>query len=235
MNATMGTQVRRRPSTWLALGLFGLALGMMGFVAVVTFLPEAEATSARVADAAEAVVMLVSLPTVILIPGVGAVLAIQRPDNAIGWILLVAGIGIIMGIFGPFWVDWSVIVGTELPGYRTIDWLWSPMQSLGFTLLIFWLPLLFPDGRLPSRRWRPLAWVLGITMVVSFVLESIAGRGGDFGRSLDGPVAIDDATADTMIAVLDLMGLVALVSLSLILVSVVVRFRRSRGVERQQM
>jgi hypothetical protein len=82
-------------------------------------------------------------------PG-GALIASRRPKNPIGWICLAAGL---------FWM--SIVVEASIPGSAsypvTIDallqWTWVPPVGL----LGIYMILLFPDGRLPSRWWRPIA------------------------------------------------------------------------------
>jgi hypothetical protein len=94
------------------------------------------------------------VPVVASIGGVGALIASRRPDHAIGWILLAAAIGAVIGF-----------VGTEYPRYAVLhsfgprwlatglawigEWIWLPTFGLIPTFLL----LLFPDGRLPSPRW----------------------------------------------------------------------------------
>jgi hypothetical protein len=93
-------------------------------------------------------------------PLVGALIASRRPANPIGWICLAAGL---------FWM--SIVVEDSIPGSDAypviidalIQWTWVPPVGL----LGIYMILLFPDGRLPSRRWRPLAWLSGAVMVLA--------------------------------------------------------------------
>jgi hypothetical protein len=100
-------------------------------------------------------------------PLVGALIASRRPENPIGWICLAAGL---------FWM-YIVLEGSILSSRRypvIIDaltqWTWVPPVGL----LGIYLILLFPDGRLPSRRWRPLAWLSGAVMVLASVSVTTA-------------------------------------------------------------
>src|SRR5215216_4284809 len=117
-------------------------------------------------------------------PLVGALIASKRPHNPIGWIclavgLLFMGLGIseyysVYGVARPGSVPFPVAVGT------LSNWLWVPAVGL----LGIYLLLLFPDGRLPSRRWRPLAWFSGVMLVllsVGFGLSpgQVASLGGE--------------------------------------------------------
>jgi hypothetical protein len=100
-------------------------------------------------------------------PLVGALVASRRLHNSIGWICLADGLLWMFldmtdsyGIYGvarPGSVPFPVVIGT-----LSNQWLWVPAVGLlGICLL-----LLFPDGRLPSRRWSPLAWFSGAVIVL---------------------------------------------------------------------
>ncbi|HZC85174.1 MAG TPA: hypothetical protein VE194_12140, partial [Rubrobacter sp.] len=109
-------------------------------------------------------------------PLVGALVASRRPRNWVGWILLADGL---LWTFGSV-LDSYRIYGLARPGsvpfqvavHALSQWLWVPAVGLFAVYLI----LLFPDGRLPSRRWRPLAWFSGAVMVLLS-----AGIGKPFG------------------------------------------------------
>jgi hypothetical protein len=100
---------------------------------------------------------------------VGALISSRRPRSPIGWICLADGllwmlIGMtdnygVYGVAKPSSVPFPVVVA----GIN--NWLWVPAVGLLGTYLL----LLFPDGRLPSRRWRPLAWLSGAVIVLASV------------------------------------------------------------------
>ncbi|HET7270555.1 MAG TPA: hypothetical protein VFI90_05650, partial [Rubrobacter sp.] len=108
-------------------------------------------------------------------PLLGALIASRRPHNPIGWICLADGVlwmvlavtdqYSIYGVTSPGSVPFPVAVGTI-----GNQWLWVPTVGL----LGIYLLLLFPDGRLPSRRWRPLAWFAGVVIVLQSVAEGLA-------------------------------------------------------------
>src|SRR5215217_6282499 len=168
----------------------------------------------------------------LVFPLVGALIASRRPENAIGWICLAVGllwmlIGVsdVYGVYGvaqPGSVPFPVVVA----GIN--NWLWVPAVGLLGTYLL----LLFPEGRLPSRRWRPFAWLSGAVLVLASLgvmlspgpLQGLGGVRNPFG--LEGQQWLPSAGY----AVLPLLPLCMLVSA----LSLVLRFRRSRGEERQQ-
>lgn len=91
----------------------------------------------------------------ILFGSVGAVITARRPDSQVGWLLLGIGLGAsILGI-----INWYPVLSdsraAELPGVGVVRWLsawaWVPLATVGTAIL----PLVFPDGHLPSRSWRP--------------------------------------------------------------------------------
>src|SRR5918994_924161 len=95
-------------------------------------------------------------------PIVGALIASRRPGNPIGWICLAAGIFWMLAIVtGEYGLYGLVLKPGSIPFPAAIgsftEWLWAPALGLLGTYLI----LLFPDGRLPSRRWRPVTWLSG--------------------------------------------------------------------------
>ena len=108
-------------------------------------------------------------------PIVGALVASRRPENPIGWICLASGLLFMLlavtdsysiyGVARPGSVPFPVAIGTI-----GNQWLWVPAVGL----LGIYLILLFPDGRLPSRRWRPLALFSGVMIVVLSVTEGLA-------------------------------------------------------------
>ncbi len=107
-------------------------------------------------------------------PLVGALIASRRPKNPIGWICLVAG------LFWMFIALSSASNAYELAKTGTItssvtldaltQWIWVPPVGL----LGIYMILLFPDGRLPSRRWRPFALFAGAVMVLTSVAVTIS-------------------------------------------------------------
>jgi hypothetical protein len=124
-----------------------------------------------------------------------------------------------------------------LPGGLVMGWLGSWPWYIAFGLIITFLLLLFPDGRLPSRRWRPVAWAAGVDIAVLTVWAAFAPRPfeGPPGMPMpQNPWGIERAAGlFQLLSAIAGMALLALTVLSL--ASLVLRFRRSRGEQRQQL
>ena len=177
----------------------------------------------------------VLLIAVLVFSTVGALVASRRPENAIGWIFCVLGITLGAAFSAQFYADYSLIVRPgSLPGGEVAIWSLSwtaPVLSAAPTFVL----LLFPDSRLLSRRWRPVAWLAVGAAAVSVVgLAFQPGTLDEDYPSVTNPFGIGGRVGE----VLDLMSSVgaalATVALLLSLLSMVLRFWRSRGEERQQ-
>ncbi len=161
--------------------------------------------------------------------GVGALIVSRQPGNAIGWIFCV------LGVSGAFWEcaeGWSYLAAErDLPGGAVGEWiiLWSWITDFAGWALVF---LLFPDGRLLSRRWRPWLGVLTIGVLLALPGQALdAGLGSEF-TSGSNPVAAEAVPTQLLLnAGLTLM----LATLVAGVVCLVVRFRRGGNVERQQL
>jgi hypothetical protein len=165
-------------------------------------------------------------------PLVGALIASRRPKNAVGWLCL--AIGLLWTLSGVF--DYYGYYGAATPGSVPFpvamagisNWVWVPAVGLLGTYVL----LLFPDGRLPSRRWRPLAWLSGaVIMLLSVGVMLAPGRLENLG-GVRNPFGIEGAPWLTVgaYAVLPLLPLCMLASA----LSLVLRYRRSGGEERHQ-
>ena len=133
------------------------------------------------------------LATVLTFSVVGAIIASRQPHNAIGWIF--CGIGLVVSLnslAGSYTV--YRLAGGSVPGNllaETAAWFASWSWTLWLYVPTTFLLLLFPDGRLPSPRWRPVAWCAALG-VISFVAYSALEPGPleDFLR-ITNPYGVD--------------------------------------------
>ena len=165
-------------------------------------------------------------------PLVGALIASRRPRNPIGWICLADGLFFaLLGVsesYGIYGVASPGSVPSPVAIYALGQWMWVPAVGL----LGIYLLLLFPDGDLLSKRWRPLVWLSGGVIVF---LSASVGLSPEPIQILEGarnPFALEEPSwvAEAFYVVLPLLPLCILASAS----SLVLRYRRSRGEERQQ-
>jgi hypothetical protein len=169
-------------------------------------------------------------------PVVGALIASRQPRNALGWILLAVGVGLALGAMLEIytWYGLEVHPGS-LPrpdvALALSEPMWVPFIGLMGTFLI----LLFPDGRLPSPRWKPWAWLCVIAMVLSFI--GILVQPGSFAESgypeVRNPLGIEGMRPFIGFALLA----IPLIPISIVgcAVGMIRRFRSSRGQERLQL
>jgi len=169
-------------------------------------------------------------------PVVGALIASRQPRNALGWVMLGVGVGwgfgALLGIYSRYGLTIrpgslprpDIALALSEPG-------WIPVIGLMGTFLI----LLFPNGRLPSPRWRPWAWFSAIALVLSFI--AILIQPGSFTESgypnVRNPLGVEALRPFSGLALLT----IALIPISIVgcAVGLIRRFRRSHGQERLQL
>jgi hypothetical protein len=165
----------------------------------------------------------------VLFSTVGAVIASRRPENPIGWLFCTVGLlGGIRLLITQYAIYALLAVPESLPGGEVLAWfaiwLWVPHTGLSA-----FLPLLFPDGRLPSTRWRWLAWSTGAVIVVGTVLTMFAFVPLSGLGPIQNPLGIE-GTQSIPLVVETLLWIFALIAIG----SMFVRLRGAVGVERQQ-
>lgn len=169
-------------------------------------------------------------------PLVGVLIANRQPRNPIGWILLGVGLAWATSFFLNDYVDYSLRAHPgSLPGGAVALVLSQSAWIPGIVPMGTFLLMLFPDGRLPSPRWRPLAWASGLAMVVvALVIVLMPGRFADAGYPhVSNPLGLGALKPVAGPARLTIVLLpICMLGSAL---AVIVRFRRSRGVERLQM
>ena len=158
-------------------------------------------------------------------PIVGALIASKRPTNAIGWICLVAGL-FWMLIF--LWGSIPSSVSAPVMIDALTEWLWVPPVGL----LGIYLILLFPDGKLPSRKWRPLAWFSGAVMVLASVALTLSPGPLPDHPGVRNPLGLEGYPMLAQV----LPGVIALLPICILAsaVSLIWRYRHSGGEVRQQ-
>ena len=163
---------------------------------------------------------------------VGALVASRQPGNAIGWLLLATGIMLALGAL----VD-AYLMLDDAPARGLSAWLSDWTWYVWLTSAGIFLPLLFPTGRPLSPRWRRVLW-LGVVALLLSVLGSAFDPGRldvDSAVPVDNPFGIGGPAADVWPVLSRAGDVLAAIAFAFAAGSLVVRFRRSRGVERQQL
>jgi hypothetical protein len=166
---------------------------------------------------------------------VGALVASRRPENPIGWLFCTIALSNFLWAFGWQYAVYALVTEPgSLPGGHAMAWLgtgWS--ATLGWGLMATFVPLLFPTGRLPSRRWRPVAWLAAALLTVGMLaLAFTPGPINEEGPSVPNPAGMEGVGTLVLVENIAISLLLAIMVASVS--SVVLRFRRSRGEERQQ-
>jgi signal transduction histidine kinase len=217
--------VRRSTSFWLAWGSFVIDIALLVWSFVL-------ATGAASGEK-DFIVIYGGIGLVLGYGGVGALMASRRPGNAIGWLFCATATVFALSAFADEFVTRGLVTGS-MAFVIPIAWL----QSWLFVLALESIPLvlvLFPDGRPPSRRWRPLVWAIAsltVLAVLGFVLSPNELETPERFH-LENPTAIEplEPLADVFLTV---GGIGSLVAALAALTALVLRFRRSSGDERQQ-
>jgi hypothetical protein len=161
---------------------------------------------------------------------VGAIVASHRPENPVGWLLCLSGVVISTDSFVAQYATYALVAQpNSLPAGEAMAWIASWLLPIMIGLNVFYL-LLFPTGRLPSRRWRWLAW-LTVAFVVAGVITAAFSTDPENGLGpIRNPLGIEGFTPiyKAILYTISplLFGAVAL--------SVFMRLRHAVGVERQQ-
>jgi hypothetical protein len=178
------------------------------WVAVLVLLASAAALALKWGDAdAAGVAFAVELGLFMLgFTVLGVLIARREPHNAVGWLFCAVPIGVLAGTVSGMYAESGLRGDTVVGWFSTWTWLTA---LLAYALFV---PLLFPDGRLPGRRWRLVGWADGVALLGVFVAAALD---------------ID------LLGVIFVVGSIALVPVSL--ASVVVRYRRAGSTQRLQL
>src|SRR5215217_1046800 len=166
-----------RAAVWLAWSLAALSVAMFSISVALAVLalysspttqgPSEWGTSGPLSN-------LLFVSPFLAFPLVGSLISSRRPGNPIGWICLVAGL-FWMFIFlssasGAYELAKTGTTTSSVTLDALFQWIWVPPVGL----LGIYMILLFPDGRLPSRRWRPFAWFAGAAMILTSLAVTLS-------------------------------------------------------------
>ena len=163
----------------------------------------------------------------------GVLIASRQRENPIGWLFLGAAVAAGMGSLSASYAHSFVDTGTGSPALGKTAAVYANLGWIPFILLpTTFLLLLFPDGRLLSPRWRPVAWLAGFGIAAGFVTGALqAGRLQDYPQ-IKNPYGVDSVVIGALNGLSLLAVTVAIVASA---VSLILRFRRAHGEQRLQM
>jgi hypothetical protein len=181
---------------------------------------------------------LFSLSFVLLVANlaiVGGLLATRRPENVIGWLLLVAGLLEAIGIAGSINARLDALFGGgRLPFVVPGAWLGSWLVPPAIGILVVVLPLVFPSGHLPGPRWRYFLWFAIVAMTIGVISSATAPGPLDGIDGLVNPLLLPPPIGDWIQTLGQVSQTTAVFGFLIAVGSLVMRFRRSHGIERRQ-
>jgi hypothetical protein len=163
---------------------------------------------------------------------VGAIVASRRPENTVGWLLCLSGVAVGASTFISQYAIYALLARPgALPAGEAAAWIASWSLPIIIGLQVSYLTL-FPTGRLPSRRWRPVAWLMVAAVVAAVISSALASDAymGSLGP-IRNPLAISGFSEVYEAVSLTMFPLLYVVATS----SLFVRLRHATGVERQQL
>jgi hypothetical protein len=214
-----------RMAGWSAWGIWALTVLAMVLTLLLAAL-NASASSLRN-------MVFVSL-VILAFSTVGALIGSRRPENPIGWLFCS---GAFAWILGELALEYGVYALITAPGTLPVGvwaaWFGGWARGMGWFLIVAFLLLLFPNGRLPSPRWRPVLWgavgYVGFFTVVIWLSPVSNDTRLAFVRN---PLRLEIEIINFLLELLYLTIPLLLVAGA---AAVIVRFRRSGGAERQQL
>jgi hypothetical protein len=213
-----------RVAAWSAWSLCGLTLVLVCCVVVFALLYR------------KGLQELIFLVGVVASALVGAVVASRRPRNPIGWFFVLSSSSLAIADATLRYAAYGLVIAPgSLPLAHAMawpsGWLWVP----GVVLILVFVPLYFPNGHLLSPRWRPVLWLAIFVSVTLAVLWAFAPGATSGVRGVTNPLGIEALRPLAGPRADEVTGVLLLSAFLASLVSLVVRFWRSRGEERQQM
>lgn len=166
---------------------------------------------------------------------IGALVLLRADGHRIGLLLLGLGLVLVAAPAAQSYAQWALVASPgNLPGGVLAAWLANILGGPVLFALVAAFFLLFPTGRIPSPGWRPVAWLLIVAGAAAAAFPALVPGGMTAAPLVDNPLGVE-----SLKPVFDFIGvpifLTLLVVVLVAMASVAVRFRKSRGVERQQL
>jgi len=223
--------MRRRAVVWLAWSLAGVSAAMFAG-SIVLFVLVRVAQSTGDGTTVDYVSKLLVYVPFLAFPIVGALVASRHPGNAIGWICLVSGLFWMQFALGDASRAYELATTGAVTSSFKVDALTQGLWVPPVGLLGIYMILLFPDGKLPSRNWRPFAWFAGAIMALIPVVFALAPGSLEGHSGARNPYGLEQYPWLNLVSVLLILLLPLCVLISA--ASLVLRYRRSGEEVREQ-
>src|SRR5215207_9980533 len=227
-----------RTAAWLAWSLWAMCVVLLALALLLDFLTDESVIipGGRGSPSVAVITGVLSLAY----PTVGALIAARLPTNPIGWIFCGVGLLYTAQRFSTAYADYALLENLAFPGGEYVAWFSGLIDFEGPILAGVFLMLLFPDGRLLSRRWRIVAWTAVLGAVLTNVYGAFYPEGLGTHPYVMNPFGvvgvIGPFTSYDLFIGSALVGEALLfTTFSAALLSLVLRLHRARGEERQQL
>lgn len=168
---------------------------------------------------------------------VGSFLVARCPTNPVSWILVASGLIVSLFPAAETYAAYRMITRGS-PDLLAVFGAWAngiywiPLLAL----IIIYLPLLFPDGHLPSRHWRPIAVIPGLSLAFLVIIDAFREtlEGQKMAYQINNPIGIKGLLPVETQSIFLVLAIGILIGLAGAIAAVIARFRRSIGAERQQ-
>jgi signal transduction histidine kinase len=174
----------------------------------------------------------------IVFSGVGALVASRQPRNAVGWVFLAAGVSwVLPAVAQQYAIRAFFVAPGSLPGGLAAAWLGTWAFAPIVSLLGIFLPLLFPNGDLPSPRWRFFARGIALVAVVALVVDALppASLKVSSGGELQNSNLLSTSSPTVLTNLAGLLQVVLSAGALVAIIGMIVRYRRSQAELRQQL
>jgi hypothetical protein len=224
--ATETVSRRRRIAPLLAWSMWAVSTALGGLNLLIPYLTNPASFANNL------LVNLLGTPVLFLYATVGALVASRRPENRVGWLFCIAALLVAIGTGAEEYARYALeTVPGSLPFGLGAAWLRAWTLDAGLFLMFTFLLLLFPNGRIPSARWRVTAQLVGVAVILVALIDAFKLDWVADSLHVTNPLAIEGISDAGEL----FQTIIIPVAIMVCLASVIVRFRQSKGDERLQL
>jgi hypothetical protein len=224
-----------RTASWLAWSLCAVCVALIALAFLLNFVTDIVPVQPE--ERPDPGVAVLSGVLSLVFSTVGALIASRLPANPVGWIFCIMGLLFAAQRFSITYADYALVENLAFPGGQDAAWFSTWVGFANRTLGVF-LILLFPNGQLPSRRWRIVAWAALLGAALTAVADAFTLRQLPTHPYVFNPYGVAGPTGDELITyqffvTSSLLGnALLLISALVALLSLFLRLYRARGDER---